>query len=88
MTEDELGDMYFMFSVDLNRNSLSIVRDTDFLSSNANIYFLHFFISLEVVGCIDKNLVEYFVESRDIFDFFLGELISINNPHEFLCLSD
>ena len=42
-----------MSSVDLNGNSFPVVGDTNLLPPNVNVDFLHFFIPLEVVGCVD-----------------------------------
>ena len=39
--------------MDLNGNAFPIIRDTNLLPSDVDVDFLHFFVPLEVVGCVD-----------------------------------
>lgn len=75
MAEDKLRDVYFVFLVNNDWNSFSIIED-----SNATffwVYFhfnlIHFPVPLVIVGCINKYLVKDFIETRSICDLFVRE---------------
>ena len=42
-----------MSFVDLNRNPFTIIGDTNLFPAYVNVDFLHFFIPLEVVSCVN-----------------------------------
>jgi len=58
--------------VDLNRNRLAVIEDSDSpIALNSYLNFGHFIIPLIVIRCIDQDLVKYFIEARNIADLVI-----------------
>ena len=75
MAEDELGDVYFMLSVDDDGDSFTIVHDSDvaFFLVDFHVELVHFFIALVVVSGVDEYFIKDLVESGGVSDLFACE---------------
>lgn len=84
MSKDELRNVDFMFFMNDNGDSFTIIEHRYWTSFRVNIYFelWHFLVSLIIVSCIDQNLIKYLVESRCKGDLSMGEsnLVFRKNP--------
>lgn len=76
VTKYEFGNKDVVFFMNLNWDSFAIVVYTNkpLRFIDLNLKEIHFAISLVVVRCVYKDLVEDFVEGRNILDFLIGEL--------------
>ena len=76
MPEDELGDVYFLFFVNLDGDAFAIVEDGDEALGgvDADPDHVHPAVPLVVVRGVDEHLVEYFVEGGHVVDLLVGEL--------------
>lgn len=75
MPEDKLSYVNFVVFVYLHWDGLSIIHDSNgacFLVYSY-IYFGHFVIFLIVVCRIHQDLIKYFIQTWDKFDFFVLE---------------
>ena len=75
MAKDELGDIYFLFLVDLDRDAFAIVEDGDEALGGVDVDLdhVHPAVPLVVVSGVDKHLVEYFVEGGHVVDLLVGK---------------
>ena len=75
MPKDELGDVYFLFLVDLDGDAFTIVEDGNKTLGGVDVDLdhVHPAVPLVVVSSVYKNLVEYFVEGGHIVDFLVGK---------------
>ena len=83
---------YEAYFVNLNRNTSSVIVDTDFalLTINSDFYGVHVGISLLVIRSIDYDLVEYLVKTWHIANFFHLHRVHLGvvNPHLLLSSFD
>ena len=75
MAEDELWDVDFVFLVDYDGDSLTVVHDSNvaLFLVDFHVELVHFLIALEVVGSVDEDFVEDLVESRCVGDLLACE---------------
>jgi len=75
VTKYKLRYVYFVFFMNNNRNSFSIIEDsnTTFFLIDINSDLIHFFISLIVIRSINKNFIKYFVEPRSVCNLFISK---------------
>lgn len=75
MAEDEFWDVDFVLFVYDDGDSFTIVLDSNvaFFLVDLDVELVHFFIALVVVGGVDEDFVEDFVESGGVGDFFACE---------------
>lgn len=78
MTEDEFWNVYFLFLMDGDGDSFAIVlhRDEPLLLIDNDLESVHLFVPVVVVCGVDEDFIEYFVQSRDIFDLPVLELLA------------
>ena len=87
MTENQFRDINFMNLVYLYRYGFAIIKNSDFIFLDSNIYFGHFLVSLIIVSSVYEYLIEYLVKPRNIFYLSIDEFFVLHNPHYLLSLS-
>jgi len=75
MTKDQFRNIYFMFLVNNNWNSFTIIKDRDrsFFRINSDLKLRHFLISLVVIGSIYEDFIKNFVESWGVCNLSVRE---------------
>ena len=88
MPKDELRDVDIVLFVNLDRNSFAIVEHWNEAFLSVDFYFeqIHPSVSVVVISCIHKYLVEYFVEGWDIMYLLVSELQIARPKHPFAWL--
>ena len=89
MAKNKLRNPNFVLFMDSNRNSFSIISNFYVSLFLIDLYFqlIHFFISLIIIWCIYKNLIEYFIKTWCICNLFIldSHLIFWKDPFLLFC---
>lgn len=88
MAKNKLGHVNFMLPMNLHRNRLAIIEDSEdsCLLIDGDIDLGHLVVPLIVIGGIDQNLIKNFVKPRDEPYFLVLKFTirAIEHPHLFL----
>ncbi|GER25874.1 tubulin/FtsZ family protein [Striga asiatica] len=90
LPENHLGHINFLRPVDGHRNPLAVVEHADEICSGVNFYLqpVHGRVPLAVVGGIDQDLVEDFVEAGHVCNVPIYHFSPLENPEALLALDD
>ena len=79
MPKYKFWNVHVMLFMDDYWYSFSIIPywDKTFLFIDLNLQKVHFAISLVIISGIDKDLIKYLIERRDICDLFILEAVSV-----------